>query len=277
MPGRSTLVGQVLLVAAIASACKGSSKANANPNSAPADPITVAAAADLRFAFKEMGDAFEKKTGRKVVFSFGSTGLLAKQISDGAPFDVFAAANVSFVDDVLKTGSCEPDTKALYARGRIVLFTTKEAAAKPASLGDLADPKFARIAIANPEHAPYGKAAKEALTKAGLWEKVSPKIVYGENVQQTLEFAESGNADAAIVALSLATVTPGDYIAVDPRLHAPIDQALVVCKGAQEDKGAKEPAARAFVALVGSEDGRAIMRRYGFLLPNESMVEANQR
>jgi molybdate transport system substrate-binding protein len=279
MPGRSSLVGHVLALAMLAIACKGSSKANPNPNPnpAPVGPITVAAAADLRFAFKDMGDAFEKKTGQKVVFSYGSTGLLAKQISDGAPFDVFAAANVSFVDDVLETGACEPDSKALYARGRIVLFTTKEAAAKPASLADLTDPKFGRIAIANPEHAPYGKAAKEALTKAGVWEKVSPKVVYGENIQQTLEFAQSGNADAAIVALSLATVTPGDYVVIDPQLYAPIDQALVVCKGAQEDKGAKEPAAGGVVALVNSEDGRAIMRKYGFLLPSESMVEAKQR
>jgi molybdate transport system substrate-binding protein len=250
----------LLLLAALASvpACKRER-----------EPLRVAAASDLALAFKEVGAAFEKKTGEPVVFSFGSTGLLAKQIREGAPFDLLAAANVSYVDDVVASGSCEGSTKAVYARGRIVLFVPKGAAAKPGGLADLADPRFERIAIANPDHAPYGKAAKESLTRAGVWDKVQPKLVYGENIQQTLEFARTGNVDVAIVALSLATVADGEYVPIDPAMHEPIDQALVVCKG-----GKKEAAAKDFGAFVGSSEGRAIMRRYGFFLPGEAAIGA---
>ncbi len=229
-------------------------------------PLKVAAAADLAFAFKDVGDAYTKKTGQPVTFSFGSTGLLAKQIAEGAPFEVFAAANVSFADDAVKSGACAADSKALYATGRIVLWS-KKGIDPPKTVADLADAKWAKIAIANPEHAPYGRAAKDAMTRAGVWDKVQPRVVYGENVQQTLQFAQSGNVEVAIVALSLATVTEGGaYSTIPAEAHERIDQALVACKG----KGAAvSEGARRFVAFVGSEDGRAVMRRYGFLLPGE--------
>lgn len=235
------------------------------------EPLRVAAAADLALAFKDVGAAFEKESGKHVDFSFGSTGLLAKQISEGAPFDVFAAANLSFVDDVVNAGACLGDTKALYARGQIVLWS-RDPQHLPKSIEDLKDPKYAKIAIANPEHAPYGRAAREAMTKAGVWETVQGRMVYGENVQQTLMFARSGNADLTIVALSLAATSPGNYVPIDPSLHAPLDQALVVCKGGS--KGLKANEARSFIAFVGSAPGRAIMRKYGFLLPGETMPEA---
>jgi molybdate transport system substrate-binding protein len=240
------------------------------PANAPRSPLKVAAAADLAFAFKDIGDLYERKTGQKVTFSFGSTGLLAKQIAEGAPFDAFAAANVTFVDDVVKAGACAGETKSLYARGRIVLFTADGAAHKPAALADLAKPEFAKIAIANPRHAPYGQAAREALQKAGIWEAVQSKMVYGENVQQTLQFAQSGNADVAIVALSLATVSGGTSVPIDASMHAPIDQAIVAC-GTQLEGGKK------FIAILSSEEGHAIMRRYGFLLPGESLTDAKPR
>lgn len=227
-------------------------------------PIKVAAASDLAFAFEEMGKAFEKETGRKVTFTFGSTGQLAKQIAEGAPYDVFAAANISFVDEVVKEGACHEDTKALYARGRIVLWSQKDA---PATLQGLTDARFARIAIANPEHAPYGKAAKQALESAGIWEAVKPKIVYGENISQTMQFAKSGNVEAAITALSLAKATDGgSYHLVDDNLHRPLDQALVVCK-----RGVDEKAARQFATFVNSPAGREIMTRHGFVLPGEAV------
>lgn len=130
-----------------------------------------------------------------------------------------------------------------------------------------------KIAIANPEHAPYGKAAKQALIKAGVWDAIQDRIVYGENIQQTLQFAQSGNADAALVALSLALVTEGGFTAVDPALHEPLDQALVVCKGAG-GKSMHESSARQFTAFVNSDAGRAIMKRYGFLLPGESVAQS---
>lgn len=245
--------------------------AEGSPASAKPSAIKVAAAADLAFAFKEVGAAFEQKTGKKATFTFGSTGQLAKQISEGAPYDVFAAANVSFVDDVVKAGACDPSTKAMYARGRIVVWTKKSSGiAAATAITDLTDARFVKIAIANPEHAPYGRAAKEAMEAAGIWDAVKPKIVYGENVQQTLQFAQTGNTEAAIAALSLATVTEdGAYLPIDESLHKPIDQALVICK-----RGTNAEVGREFTAFVNSPDGRAIMRRYGFLLPGETVAQA---
>ncbi len=237
-------------------------------------PIHVAAAADLAEVFPEVGKAFEKATGRKVSFSFGATGLLAKQIEEGAPFDVFAAANVSFVDDVVKAGACVADTRATYAEGRIVLWMRSDGGRGVSSVADLARPEIVHVAIANPDHAPYGKAAKEALVKAGVWDAVAKKIVYGENVQQTLQFAQSGNADVAIVALSLAMASGGHSTPVDPSLYAPLNQALVVCHGAAETKGQLEPDARRFAAFVASEEGRGILRRYGFVRAGEAAPAA---
>lgn len=230
--------------------------------------IKIAAASDLSRAFEEVGQAFEKETGIHATFTFGSTGLLAKQIAEGAPFDLFAAANVSFVDKVVQSGACDGATKALYARGRIVLWSTGEV---PKTLEELADPKYAKIAIANPDHAPYGKAAKEALEKAGVWNAVSGRIVQGENILQTLQYAKSGNVDVAIVALSLAVVSDGgSSTPIDPALHAPLDQALVVC-----GEGAAGEAARKFAGFVASPQGREIMSRYGFLLPGEQATDAS--
>jgi molybdate transport system substrate-binding protein len=250
------------------SACKRSDSSDPN---ATTQTIKVAAAADLAFAFRDLGIAFEKKTGTKVVFTFGSTGNLAKQIAEGATYDLFAAANVSFVDDVTKAGACDAATKTPYARGRIVVWTSDDAKIDPPkSLADLADKRFVKIAIANPEHAPYGAAAQQALTSAGVWETVKPKLVYGENVQQTLQFGQTGNAEAAIVALSLATVTEGGkWVMIDDAQHKPIDQALVVCNRGGNVQGAKD-----FSAFLGSADGRTVMRKYGFVLPGESVVKA---
>lgn len=268
-----SLTASVLVSAGCAKKDESTAVPGAASATTPKAPLKVAAAADLAGAFKEVGDSFEKKTGQKVVFSFGSTGLLAKQIAEGAPFDVFAAANISFIDDVVRSKACLDDSKKLYARGRIVMWS-KKGSPKPSSLADLKDAKYKKIAIANPEHAPYGRAAKEALTKVGAWESVSPRLVFGENVQQTLQFAQSGNAEAAIVALSLAVSSDGEYTMIDPEMHAPLDQALVVCHGAPEAKDGRLADARAFTQFVGSDDGRAIMKRFGFLLPGESLRAA---
>ena len=263
----SLLVLVLALTACSKSAGSGGGDAHGD-GARKGEPLRVAAAADLALAFKDVGAAFEQQSGKHVDFSFGSTGLLAKQITEGAPFDVFAAANTSFVDDVVKSGACLGETRALYARGRIVLWS-KDPWALPKDVSELKDPKYAKIAIANPEHAPYGRAAREAMTKAGVWSSVQPRAVYGENVQQTLMFARSGNADVAIVALSLAVISPGNYVPIDASLHEPLDQTLVVCKGGS--KGTKTNEAHAFVEFVGSESGRTIMRKYGFLLPGEPL------
>jgi len=233
-------------------------------------PLRIAAAADLAFAFGEIGREFEHKTGTRPTFSFGSTGLLARQIAEGGPFDVFAAANVSFVSDAVKAGACDGTTEALYARGRIVAWTSSSpgSAAPPGALGDLADSRFHKIAIANPAHAPYGRAAKQALENAGLWQAVSSRLVLGENVQQTLKYAQTGNAEVAIVALSLAIATPGGAaLPIDEALHEPIDQSMVVCR-----HGANAELGRSFVDFVNSQEGRVVMRRFGFLRPGETMA-----
>jgi molybdate transport system substrate-binding protein len=235
----------------------------------PAPPVRVAAAADLTVAFEELGGAFERQTGQRVTFSFGSTGLLAKQIGEGAPFDLFAAANVTFVEEVVMAGACDGATRAPYARGRIVLWTKRGGVTPPGDLTELADPRFRRIAIANPEHAPYGQAAKEALEQAGVWSVVQPRLVFGENVRQTLQFAETGNVEAAIVALALVAADRDDpWIPIEETLHRPIDQALVVCT-----RGAQRQGGESFARFVGSEPGRAVMRRHGFLLPGEALAE----
>lgn len=231
---------------------------------ATAEPLKIAAAADLTLAFKDIGEAFEQAKGKKAVFTFGSTGLLTKQIKEGAPFDVFAAANQTYLDELIAAKAVLADSKQLYARGRIVLWTS---GTTKVELSQLSESKFSKIAIANPEHAPYGKAAAEALTKLKLWDTVKPKLVYGENVQQALQYAESGNADAAIVALSLAINAKGAYSDIDDSLHEPIDQALGVCEISKQ-----KSAARDFVEYVTSEAGRAIMKQYGFLLPGETVT-----
>lgn len=266
MSARSSLASLVALalVPGAVSACRDSSP---GAGARQGDPLRVAAAADLALAFKDVGAAWEKESGKRVDFSFGSTGLLAKQIQEGAPFDVFAAANMSFVDDVVKDGSCLGDTRSLYARGRIVLWS-KDPQALPRSLDELKDPRFSKIALANPEHAPYGLAARQAMTKAGVWESVRSRAVYGENVQQTLMFARSQNADVAFVALSLAVTSPGNWIPIDASLHEPLDQALVACRGGKSG-ATKQNEARSFIAFIGSPSGRAIMKKYGFLLPGE--------
>jgi molybdate transport system substrate-binding protein len=228
--------------------------------------VRIAAAADLTLAFEELGQSYGRTTGHEVTFSFGSTGLLAKQLLQGAPFDVFAAANVAFVDQVVAAGACDGTTRAPYARGRIAVWSRRGTTESPRHLAELAAERFARIAIANPEHAPYGQAARQALEAAGIWEMVSPRLVLAENVRQALQFAETGNADAAIVALSLvATRRDEQWFLVEEGAHRPIDQTLVVC-----ERGGNRAGGLSFARYVASPEGRAVMRRHGFVLPGEA-------
>jgi molybdate transport system substrate-binding protein len=273
MSGRSfTRTDRLIALALTTVATVAIAACKKSPPPGSPEPIKVAAAADLSFAFKDVGAAYEKATGRKAVFSFGATGLLEKQIAEGAPFDVFAAANVSFADDAVQAGACRADSKVIYATGHLVMFSAKGTAFEPKTVADVADPRISKIAIANPDHAPYGKAAKQAMERAGVWEGVKGKVVYGENVQQTLQFAQSGNVEVALVALSLATVTPGDSTDVPGELYDRIDQALVVCNSGK----AGADAGRTFVDYVASPEGHAIMRKFGFLRPGESVAKVGQ-
>lgn len=227
----------------------------------------MAAASDLAPAFEELGQGFEQETGTKVTFSFGSTGMLARQIENGAPVDLFAAANLEFIEQLERQGLIVPDTKALYARGRLTLWTRADSALKFERIEALAQEEVARIAIANPEHAPYGRAAREALESAGIWKVVEPKLVYGENVRQTMQYAETGNADVAIIALSLSVRSNGRWTLIPEQLHKPLDQALAVVKD-----GRSEGEARRFAEFINSSSGRATMRKFGFILPGEAMA-----
>ncbi len=223
-----------------------------------AGKITVAAAANLSFALKEIGASFEKDTGIRPVVVFGSTVNLTRQIEEGAPFDVFLAADRIHVEKLKKEGAVLPDTATVYASGIIVVAWNRSLPGK-VTIMDLADPRIRKVAIANPAHAPYGIAAMEALKKAGVWDKIKGKIVYGENIRQTLQYIQNGDAEAGIVALSIAGVPEVRHAAIDQRLYKPIDQAAAVLKTTK-----KEGAARRFIAFLKSRAGKAILRKYGY-------------
>jgi molybdate transport system substrate-binding protein len=246
----------LILIVTLCSAC--------NTARTPGGPLVVSAASDLTPAFQELGTVFQRSTGTAVTFNFGSTGQLAQQIEQGAPVDVFAAANVQFVDELERKGRIVPATKRLYAQGRITLWRRSDSPLQLETLADLVRPEVRRVAIANPEHAPYGVAAREALQSAGLWDRLQPKLVLGENVSQTLQYAETGNVDAAIVALSLSTQSSGRWTLIPADLHKPLHQALAVVSGTPREMRARE-----FAEFVVATEGRAVMRKYGFILPGE--------
>jgi molybdate transport system substrate-binding protein len=232
-------------------------------------PLRVAAAADLAHAFEEIQTAFAPQTPSRLTLTVGASGLLAKQISGGAPFDLFLAANSGYVEQVVRASACDGSTVHVYARGRLVIWS-KRPEASTLTLARLVEPRFEHIAIANPEHAPYGAAAREALNHARVWNQVASRMVYGENVQQALELAKTGNADVAIVGLSLALAQQsGSWAPVDEALYAPIDQSLVVCR-----HGENPGDARRLADFLSSPNGRTILRKYGFLLPGEAVAKA---
>ncbi len=246
--------------------------ATTEPTGVPVKELLVAGASDLRPAFEELGRAFTAKTGTKVTFSFGSSGQLSQQVINGAPFDVFASADIGYVDDVVKAGVGDRSTKATYAFGRLALWVPARTQKRIFNVLDLADRSFRRIAIANPDHAPYGVAAVQALESSNIYELVSERLVYGENVSDAYRLATSGNTDAALVSLSLviANNNGGRYVVVPADAHKPLEQTLAVTT-----KGDRAFSAKAFVALVSSTAGRDVMRKYGFLLPGDPKPSNN--
>ena len=230
--------------------------------------LTVSAAASLTSAFEELGPAFEAETGIKVIFNHGSSGQLAEQIRQGAPVDVYAAANVDFVDQLIADGFAIPETKSIYAQGRITLWVRQDSPLQIESLDDLTGPDIERIAIANPDNAPYGVAAVEALQAVGSWDALSSKILLGKNVSQTLSYAQTGEVSVAIIALSLSIPSDGRWVLIPAELHTPLNQALAVLSDTPHPAEAK-----LFANYVTSTEGRAIMGRYGFLSPDENMTD----
>lgn len=251
------------VLAALAALGLGGRSATAQ-GSAP----VVAAASDLQFAITDIAAAFTADTGMTVRLSFGSTGNFARQIREGAPFEIFMAADEAFIADLQDDGLTR-DAGDLYGIGRLVIMAPKGSPLAPDETLDnlarmLAAGQITRFAIANPDHAPYGMRAREALVTRGLWDAVQPFLVLGENVSQAAQFALSGNAEGGIIAYSLALapeVAPrGDHALIPEDWHAPLRQRMALLTGAG-------PVAQAFYAYVQQPAARAIMDRYGFVLP----------
>lgn len=226
--------------------------------------VTVFAAADLTFAFNEIAPRFTKATGARVKLVFGSTGNFAHQIRQGGPADVFFAADQSFVESLIAERVLIGETRTLYAQGRIVLVTARPFGPRLTGLRGLLDPRVRHVAIANPVHAPYGRAAEQALRKAGLWDALRPKLVFGENIRHTLQFVQAGAAEAGIVALSVAHVPEVDWVPIDASMHAPLDQAAAVVR-----RSPRPELGLAFIQFVNGPEGRPIMKRFGFMLPGQ--------
>lgn len=234
------------------------------------DVPTVAAASDLKFALEAVYGAFRRQTGREVKLVFGSSGNFYAQIQHGAPFQLFLSADERYVLNLAAKGLAI-DKGALYGVGRIVVVAPHASPLKPDSeLADLraalADGRIRRFAIANPEHAPYGRRAEEALRHAGLWDRMRDKLVLGENVSQAAQFAMSGSAQGGIVAYSLV-LSPelsglGSYALIPETWHEPLRQRMVLLKTAGDS-------AREFFSFLQAPPARAIFRQYGFTLPQE--------
>jgi molybdate transport system substrate-binding protein len=234
------------------------------------DVPPIAAAADLKFALPEVAERFKADTGREVKLIFGSSGNFARQLQQGAPFQMFLSADEGYVLQLAAAGKTL-DQGTVYAQGRIVLFAARGSPLKPDShftdlRAALADGRVQHFAIANPEHAPYGRAAEQALKSQGLWEAVQPKLVLGENISQAAQFATSGAAQGGIIAYSLArapqTQKLGTYALIPAEWHAALRQRAVLMKNAGET-------ARRFYAYIQTAPARAIFVKFGFVLPGE--------
>ncbi len=251
---KGTALPMLLLAVLLTQGCSGPE----SPSPAPRE-IVVSAASDLEYAFEEIGRSFEQESGIRPLFNFGSSGQLARQIESGAPVDVFVSANREYVDDLDGKGLIEPGSNTTYARGRITIWTRSDSPLQPTELADLAAAEIKRIAIANPLHAPYGVAAREALKSAGVWEQVEERLLLASNIREASRHAEIGSVDAAIVALSLSIRGDGRYVTIPETMHSPIDQALGVIKAS-----AHKDEARAFASYVTSEKSKPVLIKYGF-------------
>ena len=233
-----------------------------------AEKITVAAAADLKFAMDEIAVAFKKANpADEVDVIYGSSGKFHTQIRQGAPYDLFFSADIEYPRELAKAGLTASPVVP-YAVGRIVLWSPAFDGSK-LTLESLADAKFKRIAMANPKHAPYGKRAEEALRASGVWGKVESRLVFGENIAHTAQFVQTGNAEVGILALSLVLspelADKGSYYLIPEKLHQPLEQGFVITKRAEGNALAKR-----FADYMNSPSARNLMTRYGFALPSEN-------
>jgi molybdate transport system substrate-binding protein len=249
------------LLAIVAASCL------AQVNFAQKKTVRVAAAADLQSAMPEIAQAFEKQAGTSVEVLYGSSGNFYAQIQNGAPLDVFFSADSEFPQKLEESGFAEPHSAVIYAIGKIVLWMPANAGCHPQQDGwkCLQDAAVTKIAIANPAHAPYGMAAVAALQKAGIFDAIKAKLVLGENISQAAQFVQSGNAQAGIIAYSLAlspALQGGKRWIIPVELYPPIEQTVVVLKSAKEKSAAQE-----FVKFATQGPGREILAKYGFQPP----------
>lgn len=239
-------------------------------SAASAGEITIAAAADLKFAMDELVAAYQQiHTGAQVDVVYGSSGKFHTQIRNGAPFDLYFSADIAYPHALAEAGFAASDVTP-YAFGRIVLWSASRDTSRM-TLADLADHGIKRIAIANPRHAPYGKRTEEALRAAGLWESVEGKLVYGESIAHAAQFVQTGNAQVGIIALALA-LSPqlagqGGYWLIPDELHTPLEQGFIITRQAEGNAEALR-----FADYMGSQPARAVMQRYGLALPEPTDV-----
>jgi molybdate transport system substrate-binding protein len=234
---------------------------------ARAGEITVAAAADLTFVFKEVGARFQKETGNSIKISYGSSGNFFSQIKNGAPYDMFFSADVSFPKKLEAAGLTEPGTLYEYATGKLVVWVPSQSKFDiNQGLKVLLDPGISKIAIANPVHAPHGAAAVAAMQHEGIYDQVKGKIIQGDNILQAAQFVQSGNADVGLIALSLALAPPmksaGRYFEIPSGDYPPIIQAVVILKSAKDKDTAEK-----FLKFLKEPTTVAIMQQYGFVPP----------
>ncbi len=219
------------------------------------EPLLISTAANLQPAISSLADQFQKETATPVQLNVASSGKLAQQIHEGAPVDVFLSANRQYVQALVDAGLARQEDVRVIARGRLVVWRL---GTQPLALEDLARPEIQRVAVANPDHAPYGAAAREVLQHAGLWERMQPKLVYADNVMQAYQFAASGDVDAALLPLSLVLDGEGVWTQVPEAWHTPLEQTAVVLPGAHE------ASARAFVDFLMQPAAQALLAQYGY-------------
>ncbi len=234
-----------------------------------AQEITVAAAADLQSVMQEVGSRFQQESGKTVKVTYGSSGNFAQQLQNGAPFDMFFSANLDYPKQLEAAGLTEPGTLYQYATGKIVVWVANGSTLDLSSgLKVLLDPSIKKIAIANPQHAPYGKAAVAALQKESVYDQVKDKFVLGENISQTASFVASGSAEVGIVALSLALSSNmkerGRYVEVPVRDYPPIQQACVVMRSSKNKSVAEQ-----FRKFIQSPSIRELFEKFGFAVPEQ--------
>ena len=266
-PGWRRTAGRLLaagLLIGSSASCRRA--ANAASATSGAGPVLVFAAADLREALPAVAAAYRATGGDSVTLVFGSTGGLAAQIANGAPADLFFSADEGAIARLADAGAVDGATRRVYAVGQLALVTAPSVP-PVASIAALTRPGLRTIAIADPAHAPYGRAAQQAMERAGVWTAVRPRIVYAPNVAQALRFVLSGNADAGIVALAGFTelATRPAFTAVDSALYSPLRQSAALVRGA-----AHAAAARRFLTYATGAPGFAVLQRYGFLAPHTS-------